>query len=73
MRNAEKMTPARKSVYKLLKDGGKYSVARISAVTGLSDPRGHIRDLRAIGVNVLDEWRKSEYGGRYKVYFLPFH
>lgn len=57
-------------VYGLFARGGKYSAADVSIRLHLSDPRGHISKLRAKGIAVLDEWRKSEHGTRYKVYFL---
>ena len=36
----------------------------------LSDPRSCIRDLRAKGISILDEWVPSEHGSRFKRYFL---
>lgn len=59
-----------KRVYNLLQSGKKYSVADISAVLRLSDPRSCIRDLRAKGISILDEWVPSEHGSRFKRYFL---
>lgn len=47
-----------------------YSAADISKALHLSDPRSHIRELRNKGFAISDEWRKSEYGSRYKVYFI---
>lgn len=58
-----------KRVMSLLMDGGKYSVADISARLMLSDPRSHIRELRKRGIAILDEWRETGYGNRYKVYY----
>lgn len=57
-------------VFNMLSDGGKYSVADISIRLHLSDPRSHIAELRNKGIAIFDEWRVSEYGSRYKVYFL---
>lgn len=57
-------------VYELFCRGGKYSAADISKALGLSDPRGHIRDLREKGINIKDECRKGVHGGKYKVYWL---
>lgn len=59
-----------KKVYDLLAGGGKYSTADISICLHLGDPRGHISELRKKGIPILDEWQESEYGTRYKVYFL---
>ena len=57
-------------VYNLLANGGKYSAADISICLHLGDPRGHIAELRKKGIPILDEWQESEYGTRYKVYFI---
>lgn len=57
-------------VFNALAAGGKMSAADISIKTLCSDPRGHIRDLREKGVNIADEWRITDYGNRYKVYWL---
>lgn len=53
--------------------GRRYSVADISTALHLSDPRSHIRELRNKGILINDEWRKSEYGTRYKVFYIPNH
>lgn len=58
-------------VYNYLLTGGMYSAADISTALHLSDPRGHIAELRKKGFAISDEWRKGEYGSRYKVYFVP--
>lgn len=57
-------------VYNFLLQGGRHSVADISAVLRLSDPRSHIRDLRAKGVIISDEWVKAKHGSRYKLYYI---
>lgn len=49
---------------------GKCSVGDISAALHIADPRGHIRDLRAKGINIADEWAKSEEGVLYKRYWV---
>lgn len=59
-----------KRIYNLLQSGKKYSVADISAVLRLSDPRSCIRDLRAKGISILDEWVPSEHGGKFKMYYI---
>lgn len=53
-----------------IQSGKKYSVADISAVLRLSDPRSCIRDLRAKGISILDEWVPSQHGSRFKLYYL---
>ena len=46
-------------------------MADISIGTHLSDPRSVIRNLRAKGVPVLDEWHNcTNSHGRYKKYFI---
>lgn len=57
-------------VFNLLSDGVPRTVADISADLRLSDPRSVIRDLRLKGVAVSDFWVKSEYGSRFKRYFI---
>lgn len=57
-------------VYNLLQSGKKYSAADISVALRLSDPRSCIRDLRAKGIGILDEWVPSEHGSRFKRYFI---
>jgi len=57
-------------VYNFLLQGGRHSVADISAALRLSDPRSHIRYLRAKGVAIADVWCDGEHGGRFKRYFI---
>lgn len=57
-------------VYNFLLQGGRHSVADISAALRLSDPRALIRDLRDKGIAISDEWVKAEHGGRFKRYFI---
>lgn len=57
-------------LYNLLSNGGRYSSADIAAHLHLCDPYSYLRRLRSKGVVICDEQRKSEYGTRYKVYFL---
>ncbi len=57
-------------VYNFLLQGGRHSVADISAALRLSDPRALIRDLRHKGLEISDEWIKAEHGGRFKRYFV---
>lgn len=56
-------------VYAMLLRGG-CTVGDICAELHVSDPRGHIRDLRAKGINIVDEWCKGEDGVRYKRYWV---
>lgn len=65
-----KLSFHQKRVYDLLSNGGQYSAADISTALRMSDPRSVIRDLRVKGVNIADEWFKSEHGGRFKRYFI---
>lgn len=58
-------------VYDFLLQGGRHSVADISAALRLSDPRALIRDLRHKGIAISDEWVKAVHGSRYKRYFVP--
>lgn len=53
--------------------GRRYSVADISTALHLSDPRSHIRELRNKGILIEDEWKKTEYGTRYKVFYISNH
>lgn len=57
-------------IYNFLLQGGRHSVADISAALRLSDPRALIRDLRAKGIAISDEWVKAEHGGKFKRYFI---
>lgn len=63
-----KMTQRRRKVYDLLCAGWQ-SVTEIAIKTGFCDPRGYIRDLRDMGVKVVDEWKERE-GVRYKIYHI---
>lgn len=56
-------------VYEMLKRG-KCSAGDISAVYRISDPRGHIRDLRDKGIVIQDEWCKGSNGVRFKRYWV---
>lgn len=74
MNGIEKLIAAlprvQRRVFNALAGGGKLTAADISIITHCSDPRTHIRNLRNRGVQILDEWRATEYGTRYKVYYL---
>lgn len=49
---------------------GKQSAGDLCAALHVADPRGHIRDLRAKGINVVDEWVKGTDGAQYKRYWV---
>lgn len=59
-----------KRVLSLLQRGEELSAADITVALHVSDPRSHIRDLRAKGVPIADVWCDSEHGGRFKRYFI---
>lgn len=71
----QKLPRIQRAVYYFLLNnkGRRYSVADISTALHLSDPRSHIRELRNKGIFIADEWRKTEYGTRYKVFYIPNH
>ena len=48
----------------------EHAAADISAVLRLSDPRSCIRDLRAKGIDILDEWVPSEHGSKFERYYI---
>lgn len=56
-------------LYRLLSSGGKYGAIDIVGALRIADPRSVVRRLRNMGVNVADEWRKSN-GKRYKLYWI---
>lgn len=64
------MTARRARIRSLLEQQPR-SVTELTMLTGFCDPRSYIRYLRNHGVNVMDEWRTSSGGARYKVYFIP--
>lgn len=59
-----------KKVLSLLSDGNMYSVVEMTIRLGISDPRGHISDLRAKGYPISDIWVTTHFGNRYKKYFV---
>lgn len=59
-----------RAILRILSDGGKYSAADLTVRTHYCDPRGHIKELRDKGIDILDEWRQTDDGIRYKVYYL---
>lgn len=68
-KNSAKFPKQQMKVYQMLLRG-KCSVGDISAVHRVSDPRGHIRDLREKGVAIMDEWCKGSDGVRFKRYWI---
>ena len=59
----------RQRVLRLFQTGKKFSAVDITKTLTISDPRGHIRDLRDRGYDIRDYWVKSP-NGRYKIYYL---
>lgn len=59
-----------KRILNLLSDGVPRSAADITIALGMSDPRSAIRNLRAHGIAISDEWRAATHGSRYKRYFI---
>ena len=57
-------------VLSLLADGNMYSVVEMTTKLGISDPRGRISDLRAKGYPISDIWVTTNFGNRYKKYFV---
>ena len=68
-KGSTKLPKLQKKVYEMLKRG-KCSAGDISAVYRISDPRGHIRDLREKGIIIQDEWCKGSNGVRFKRYWI---
>lgn len=64
-----KMPKKQSKVYRMLLRG-KCSAGDLCAALHVADPRGHIRDLRAKGINVVDEWVKGTDGAQYKRYWV---
>lgn len=64
------LTIQERKLFNLLREGNKYSVPEISQRLWLADPRSVIRCLRNKGLPIEDEWRKTNDGKRYKVFFL---
>jgi hypothetical protein len=55
-------------IYSALLSGNKTTV-QLVRLTGIADPRSHIRYLRAAGVPVADYWISTP-NSRIKVYFI---
>lgn len=66
---ANDLSNVQRRVMSLLMEGGKLSVTDICTRLKIADPRSHIRCLRAKGFQILDEWKKTGMGNRYKVYY----
>lgn len=65
----QSLTTHEASIFAVLAEGGKYSVADMTIRTHFCDPRSTIAAIRRKGIQIKDEWKKSR-NGRYKVYFL---
>ena len=68
--NTKRLTPQQIRVFNLLSDGAHHTTADISAELKLSDPRGIIRNIRALGIVISDYWVNADYGRRFKRYFI---
>ena len=68
---AASLPRVRRRVYDLLMTGKHLSATDISVKTGVCDPRGHIRDLRKMGVDIVDYWVNPSPGVKYKRYYIP--
>ncbi|PRY96691.1 hypothetical protein BY457_11475 [Marinilabilia salmonicolor] len=67
--NLSDFGPATQSIHSVLLTG-QYTTAELVRETGVSDPRSHIRYLRAGGVPVSDYWLHLGDNTRMKVYFI---
>jgi hypothetical protein len=67
--NLSDFGPATQSIHSVLLTG-QYTTAELVRETGVSDPRSHIRYLRAGGVPVADYWINLDGHTRIKVYFI---
>lgn len=67
----QRLPPMQKRVYDVLARGGRYTTGQlVLALDGyLCHAGGVIRDLRAAGIAVCDEWVNGK-NARYKRYFL---
>lgn len=61
--------PIRDKIFRLFSSGGKYSVAELSRLLNIPDPRSHIRYIRMAGYPIADYWEHSKFS-KYKVYFM---
>ena len=67
----EKLTDRQTKVLAILSDGGKHSVAELTAKTFFCDIRTYIQVLRKKGYKIADEWRNGDDERvRFKVYYL---
>lgn len=67
-----RLPPLQRRVYDVLARGGRYTTGQlVLALDGyLCHAGGAIRDLRAAGIAICDEWISKPDGGRYKRFFL---
>lgn len=64
------MTQQAIKVFNFLR-GRKCSAAQITLALYVGDPRSVIRRLRAHGVKVHDEWKRTQdNAGQYKIYWI---
>lgn len=67
-RNLRKFSDTTQRIYFALLQG-HYTTVQLVRLTGVADPRSHIRFLRAAGVPVADYWISTP-ASRIKVYFI---
>lgn len=60
----------RQAILEALSDRRPHSARELTAITGSSEPRGHIRDLIKLGYNIGSDWVRDLDGPRYKHYYL---
>lgn len=68
---ADALPRVRRKIFNMLMTGRHLSATDLSIATGACDPRGHIRDLRDMGVDIRDYWETPTDDVRYKRYYIP--
>lgn len=67
---ADALPRVRRKIFDVLMTGRHLSATDLSIATGACDPRGHIKDLRDMGVKIEDYWESPTPDVRYKRYFI---
>ena len=70
MKQAGRFPQIRQAILDIFQDRRPHSVTELTNLTGSSDPRGHIRELRNAGYNIADYWARGTEGNRFKYYYL---
>ncbi len=70
MKRGWREAQVRQSILEVLSDRRPHSARELTAITGSSEPRGHIRDLFKLGYNIGSYWVHDIDGPRYKHYYL---